>query len=100
MAFENVAHVQHSLEELQEHNVLDGLKMHVVTGNTADTDISVPGIKTTDKIAFVIGFRESNGTLRVNTDIFSITADDTIQSTVGTRNLQLIVVYYSAVVPD
>ena len=99
MAFEEVSHVQHALQELQGHNVLDGLNIHVVAGTTANTDISLPGIKTTDKIAFVISSLTSQAILGVATGMVNITADDIVQTTSNTTGFQLIVAYYSDVIP-
>ena len=106
MAFENVAHVQHSLEELQEHNVLDGLKVAVVYIGSRG-DISLPGIKTTSKIISTIDHAE--GSLWFSDESVqgppsgswvTIVADDTISCDPSCYLHTLVIFYYNPVVPD
>lgn len=82
----SISHVQHALEELQSKTTT------VVAGTTADTNIAVAGIKTTDTIGSAIMF-----TAGVPSDItgtVSITSAGNIQSTSDTSGNQIVVEYY------
>lgn len=74
---------------------LQGLKVALVTGATHAQNVTVTGIRSTDRIASVI--RIASGVPSDVTSEASVTANDTIQlTTTDTGSDKLIVVYFSA----
>ena len=106
MAFEEVSHVQHALQELQGHNVLDGLEMAVVRV-TRSGNISLPGIKTTSKIIVTLSYVQGTSLWQNERDAgtaggrwVTVVADDTISCDPSCLFFTLVIFYYNPVVPD
>ena|ERR1044072_8472824 len=77
---------------------LQGLKINVVAGAGANTNIAVTGIVTTDTLLAVLQFEPDDGTsstmITNRTGTTSITSAGNIQCTVSTASKQLLVVWY------
>lgn len=88
MPFEEAAHTQHAIRQLQRPLVA------VVAGAAADTNIAVSGIATDDVITEAIEFAAGVPTDRTATT--SITSAGNIQCSVDTTGDTLVVRYYKA----
>jgi len=77
---------------------LQGLKVSLVDGATADTNIAVSGITTEDTLVSVIGFDPDNATAADQVKDFtgntSITSNGNIQTSVDTSGYDLLVIWF------